>query len=202
MESLISSLEKIFDIWQQDREDLIELLQPGLKVQEIQERLANLPFKLSQEFHHLYQWRNGIQASTVYDFAFDFIPGYLFLPLADALKKYESIEEFKNSYTFLQDSNYHRPWFPVFSSDLGSFIVFGDENIHTSSPVFFLDWSSGDVIFECKYPNLTSMISVVAQCYESGAYYYETEVMDQFGTIVEFLKEDRQEVARIRRKYL
>lgn len=45
-------------------------------------------------------------------------------------------------------------------------------------------------------------MAVIAECYESGAYYYETKVMDQFGTIVEFLEEDPQEVSRIRLKYL
>lgn len=202
MELLLSSLDKIIDIWQQDREDLIELIQPGLSVQVIQGYLSNLSFQVPQEVYQLYQWQNGIQIPEFYDVALDFIPGFWFLPLAETLKKFEHLKEFKNDFTFLQDEAYHRPWFPILSSDLGYFIVLGDKNTLISSPVFFLSWNSEDVIFETRYPSLTSMMTIIAECYESGAYYYETQVMDQFGTIVEFLAEDPQEVSRIRLKHL
>lgn len=202
MESLLTSLDKIIDIWQQDREDLIELIQAGLSVQDIQGYIANLPFQLPQEVYQLYHWRNGIQIPEFHDISLDFIPGFWFLPLAETLKGYEHVREFKNNCTFLQDKAYHRPWFPILSSDLGYFLVLGDKNMCISSPVFFLSWNSGDLIFEARYPSLTSMMTAIAECYESGAYYFETKVMDQFGTIVEFLEEDPQEVSRIRLKYV
>lgn len=202
MELLISSLEKILDIWQQDREDFIELLQPGLNVQDIQQYVSNLPFQLPQEVYQLYQWQNGIQVPEFHDIALDFIPGFWFLPLAETLKEYERLKESKDYFTFLQDEAYHKPWFPILSSDLGYFLVLGDKNTFISSPVFFLSWNSGDLIFEARYPSLTSMMTVISECYESGAYYYETKVMDQFGTIVEFLEEDPQEISRIRLRYL
>lgn len=202
MESLLTSLDKIIDIWQQDREDLIELIQPGLSVQDIQGYIANLPFQLPQEVYQLYHWRNGVQIPEFHDISLDFIPGFWFLPLAETLKKYEHLKEFKKNCTFLQDPAYHRPWFPILSSDLGYFLVLGDKNTCISTPVFFLSWNSGDLTFEARYSSLTSMMTVIAECYESGAYYYETKVMDQFGTIVEFLEEDPQEVSRIRLKHI
>lgn len=78
MESLLTSLDKIIDIWQQDREDLIELIQAGLSVQDIQGYIANLPFQLPQEVYQLYHWRNGIQIPEFHDISLDFIPGFWF----------------------------------------------------------------------------------------------------------------------------
>ncbi|QUY41458.1 SMI1/KNR4 family protein [Acaryochloris marina] len=202
MELLISSLEKILDVWKQDRADFIELLQPGLNIQDIQQYVSNLPFQLPQEVYQLYHWRNGVQILEFHDISLDFIPGFWFLPLAETLKTYKHLKEFKKNCTFLKDKAYHRPWFPILSSDLGYFLVLGDRNTFISSPVFFLSWNSGDLTFETRYPSLTSMMTVIAECYESGAYYFETKVMDQFGTIVEFLEEDPQEASRIRLKYL
>lgn len=137
MELLISSLEKILDIWQQDREDFIELLQPGLNVQDIQQYVSNLPFQLPQEVYQLYQWQNGIRVPEFHDIALDFIPGFWFLPLAETLKESERLKESKDYFTFLQDEAYHKPWFPILSSDLGYFLVLGDKNTCISSPVFF-----------------------------------------------------------------
>ena len=203
MENLLSSLERILDVWRQDREHFLELLQPGLTDQEIQDWILNLPFQIPHEVYWLYKWRNGIKAPRFYDFSLDFIPNYQFVPLTDAIKACEMVEDFRNTYTSLQSTNCDKPWFPILSSsDIGYFIVFGSEKMDNSSPVLFLDWSSGDLIVEVKYPNLTTMMAVVADCYEAGAYYLETEVMDQFGTTVEFLKENRQKFNRIQRQHL
>lgn len=83
MELLISSLEKILDVWKQDRADFIELLQPGLNIQDIQQYVSNLPFQLPQEVYQLYHWRNGVQILEFHDISLDFIPGFWFLPLAE-----------------------------------------------------------------------------------------------------------------------
>lgn len=199
---LFSSLSRILDVWRQDRAELIELIRPGLAEREIQARLSNLPFEIPQEVYWLYQWRNGIPTPNFHDLVLDFIPNYKFLPLVDAIAECERVEAFRANYITSSDyKNGDRPWFPVLSShDMGHFVVLGSEKRQPSSPVLFLDWQAGFSL-EITYPDLTRMMSVVAECYELGAYHLETEVMDRFGTTVEFLREDREEVDRIRRKH-
>lgn len=205
METLINSLEKILDIWKEDREGFVELVQPGLTYQEIQNSISHLPFQIPQELYLLYQWRNGIkfpEGPIYYDGVRDFIPGCQFIPLEDAIQECERLENWRKTYTSLSDENCDRPWFPFLSDgDAGHFIVLGDENRHESSSILSVDCNAG-LLPSIQYPNLTSMMAMVTECYESGSYYYETEVMDQFGTTVEFFHENPKEVNRIRRKHL
>ena len=37
----------------------VDVLQPGLSYEEIDSRVADLPFKLPEEVYQLYRWKNG-----------------------------------------------------------------------------------------------------------------------------------------------
>jgi hypothetical protein len=204
MKVLMQALERIFNIWQQDREDLIPLLQPGLSSREVQEQLSALPFHLPQEVHHLYQWHNGILIPPFPDLAVDFLPGFRFPPLGEAIRRFQHIEEFRQQYIFLTQTNprfsneyCHKPWFPILGGEWVHLVVLADVNTQESSPVLDISWKRDDMV-QLKYPNLTSMMSVVAKCYDVGAYYIDTDIIGN--QVIESLVEDTRKVARIERR--
>ncbi|MGB3653290.1 MAG: SMI1/KNR4 family protein, partial [Rivularia sp. (in: cyanobacteria)] len=63
MSNLTEALQRI-SVWMekyQTEKDgkKIPFLAPGLTFEEIENKLKNLPFKLSEELYELYQWHNG-----------------------------------------------------------------------------------------------------------------------------------------------
>ncbi len=200
MEPLRRSLARILDIWQEDREDLIPRLQPGLSAKEIQKQISKFSLQLPAEVYELYRWRNGINNSNAFGANSDFLPGRLgFLSLEEALQAYQRVDDYRQLVIAIDD-NACRPWFPLFGSDGSYWVVFGDVAPQETSPIFDLYIKGGNPI-SLKYQNLTELMSITAECYETGAYYFETEVVDDFGTVVEYLVADEQEVAQIRRRH-
>ena len=200
MQSISHSLDRIFKVWQQDREELIPLLQPGLSPEEIQAKVSQLSLQLPQEMYELYQWHNGIASNITFEFATDFLPGFNFLSLDQALKHFNEIENYRQQVMSLQGEPGHRPWFPVFSIDVQHLIVFGDVTPQETSPVFYLSTTIGQPI-QIAYPSLANLLSIVAECYETGAYYFQTDIVDNYGHLIEFLREDEPKVSHIKRKH-
>lgn len=54
------NLKRIWDSLVTKAPEITSLLQPGLKLEEIDEITKNLPFKLPEEVYEIYQWRNGL----------------------------------------------------------------------------------------------------------------------------------------------
>ena len=206
MRQLTHALERILHVWRQDREELVSLLQPGLSTEKIEEQLLNLPFRIPREVYSLYQWHNGILSPRFSDFVIDFLPGFRFSLLAEAVNQCQKVEEFRQeyisfarSYPSYSDEYCDKPWFPIFDGrELGHFIVLGDKEIQEFSPVLSISWKRDETV-KLEYPNLANMMAVVAECYETGAYYIETQMISN--QVVEFLFEDEHEVAQIRSKY-
>lgn len=203
MESLRQSLARILDIWQEDREDLIPHLQPGLSTEEIQKQISKFSLQLPEEVYELYQWRNGVNHSNAFGSNTDFLPNELsFLSLEEALQAYQRINDYRQLVISIdeKDKNACRPWFPLFGSDGSYLVVFGDVAPQETSPIFDLYIEKSSLI-SLKYQNLTELMSITAECYETGAYYFETEVVDNFGTVIEYLVANKQEVSQIRRRH-
>jgi hypothetical protein len=206
MRRLTHALERILHIWQQDREELVPLLLPGLSTEKIEEQLLNLPFRIPREVYFLYQWRNGILRPRFSDFVTDFLPGFHFSLLAEAVNQCQEVEEFRQEYISFARSHpsysneyCDKSWFPIFDGrELGHFIVLGDKEIQEFSPVLSISWKRDETV-KLEYPSLANMMAVVAECYETGAYYIETQIIGNQD--VESLYEDEHEVAQIRSKY-
>ena len=205
---LAQSLANILHSWQEEREELISLLQPGLSSEEIEQQCSKLPFHLPREAYSLYQWRDGILVPNFYflDFNIDFLPQFRFLSLAEAVNQYQEVEEFRQEYRSFakncpshSDEHCQKPWFPIFDgNESGYLVVLGDENLQECSPILNICWKSDEIV-KLEYHNLTQMMSVIAECYETGAYYLEVEMIDRH--VVEFLVENRHKVAQIKRKH-
>ncbi|OUL25627.1 SMI1/KNR4 family protein [Nostoc sp. 106C] len=205
MSVLTETVERIFKHLQQHRAEIAALLQPGLTIEEIQSQIKNLPFCLPQEVYELYQWRNGIDYSNIskienFHFDISFIPGLDFLPLEEAIESSKEIEEFRDKYTSPEEENCHKLWFPIFSSDdLEYLILFGDSVSSQDSPIMHCHLGDGSLP-QVKYPNLTTFMMVVAECYETNAYYIVEQ--SKYNYLSSYLAEDVKKVAEIERKYL
>jgi cell wall assembly regulator SMI1 len=60
MSTLMDTLQRILNWLQANYPEAASSLKPGLSYEEIEVKLADLPFHLPQEVYELYQWRNGM----------------------------------------------------------------------------------------------------------------------------------------------
>lgn len=208
MSFLTKALERISEHLQQDRPEFASLLKPGLSLEAIQAQTKNLPFCLPQEVCELYQWRNGINFESISEnisnidylpFDISFIPHLDFLPLEYAIEESLDIEKFRHEYSSPKDENCHKPWFPIFGSDdLEYLIVFGDSVENETSPIMHCHLGGG-TLPRFQYPSLTTFMFIVAECYETGAYYLDEN--SEYTYCKAYLEEDKKQVAKIKRKY-
>jgi SMI1 / KNR4 family (SUKH-1) len=156
MSTLTDALERILNWLQANHPKAASSLQPGLSYEEIEAKLADLPFRLPQEVYELYQWRNGSSDNGEAD-CFDC---YRFIPLEEAieLSKYQVTED-------LLEGTFPFGWFPLFEFNGGYLAVIGAESKNDNSPIVchYEDES-------IAYTNLTGMMLTMAECYETGAY--------------------------------
>ena len=81
MSELTNALDRILNWFQNNKPSTIDSLQPGLTVEEIEEKVKDLPFRLTQEVYELYQWRNGMIDNGSYFFRY-----YRFISLEETLE--------------------------------------------------------------------------------------------------------------------
>ena len=154
MSELTNALDRILNWFQQNKSSIIESLQPGLSIEEIEEKVKDLPFRLTQEVYELYQWRNGM-----IDDGSCFFSGYRFLPLEEGLEYSKNVGEYI-------DSLLPFGWLPLFEFNGGYFAIICSEE-QTDKSLVLDTFEDIDII----QSNLTNMILYIAECYETGAYY-------------------------------
>ena len=136
----------------------VNVLQPGLSYEEIERRVVDLPFKLPEEVYELYQWRNGTCEGEE-DFS-KFFSGYAFLSLESAIDEYEKL-------------NWKLHWFPIFYLDSRDYLILlcNSENVAPISSIYLGGGEDEEVFFS----SLTNMMLTIAECYETGAFYFDDE---------------------------
>ncbi|MBV6621896.1 MAG: hypothetical protein KI793_02910 [Rivularia sp. (in: Bacteria)] len=154
MSELTNALNRILNWFQHNKTSTVESLQPGLTVEEIDEKVKDLPFRLTQEVYELYQWRNGM-----IDDGNCFFQAFRFFPLEEAIEESQIMEEaWGLSLPF--------GWFPLFEFEGEFFSAVGAEEKTENSPI--LHTYHG---IDISYRNLTNMMLYMTECYETGAYY-------------------------------
>ncbi len=163
MSKLINALDRIINWFQSNKPSIINSLQPGLTIKEIEDKVKDLPFRLTQEVYELYQWRNG----TIDD-GNDFFSYYRFLPLKEASEVSKNVSEsWGLSLPF--------GWFPLFEYEGEVFAVVGAEE-NTENSIVLKTYEGIDI----AHRSLTNMMCCIAECYEKGAYY-----IDELGNLEE-----------------
>ena len=153
MSELIHALNRILNWLKNNPSEKyasVDVLQPGLSYEEIDRRVADLPFKLPEEVYQLYQWKNGT-CDGEEDFS-KFFNGYTFLSLEAAINEYE-------------DKNWKSYWFPIFYLDSRDYFVllYKSENVAPISRIYLGGGEDEEVLFS----SLTNMMLLIAKSYES-----------------------------------
>jgi cell wall assembly regulator SMI1 len=177
MSLLTDALDRVLN-WFEQNDDLdfahFESLQPGLKYEEIEEKVTDLlPFRLPKEVYELYQWGNGAWiGEEIYARFFD---DYVFLSLESALKIYcnlTAILQEDDPCVVVLKSKFNVQWFPIFEDvdGRGYCVVLINEMQRETTPVLQINF---DEIYDDPYiiyPTLTKMMLAEAECYEAGVY--------------------------------
>ena len=178
MSELTDELEYIMDWLKSTNLEFVDCYNPGLNRQQIDTLTEDFPFRLPDEIYELYQWRNGkaeLGDNNGYppveffflrqynnDFKLDFLP-----------LKY-AMEEYKSLLRATIDDFWHENWFPIASFE-GKVVLYVVSDMNPS-PVFTWDNILGTQ--PRVYKDLTSMISVIAECCEFDVYQI---IPDEYG---------------------
>lgn len=176
MKELTNALERIL-YWMQKHDPYrISILEPGLTLLEIEEKVRILPFRLPQEFYELYQWRNGIIPGTRgWSQGFG---GRDFSSLDSLIKQYFDSIDYSIKCAVLDKNSSsvsirNPQWFSLLGYDKQDYFIIGEQEQKQASPVFCFDYGDwNDFRPKLKYSSLTSMMLTIAECYETGAYYH------------------------------
>jgi hypothetical protein len=173
MFQLTKELQYISDWLEYLDPNFVDCYNSGLSRQQIDEIIKDLPFKLSEEVYELYQWGNGVANYVPIDFLFPeqlyADPSIPFCRLQDLVYIYKIMEQSSQA-SRNQDFNYeywNQKWFPIGAFEVKRILyVVGDID---PSPVYLWDVDYLDNPVRV-YKNLTSMISIIAECCESDLY--------------------------------
>lgn len=168
---LNSGLIRIQNYLQAHRSEFFALLQNGLTLSEIRKLENTFHLVLPTEVIELYRWRNG--AKTYHE---QFRPGYRFVPLEEALEHriYISIDD--EHFSMPEDIDKSSCLLPIFAYDHESLAVLCKEGDIVNSQVFSSDGCSGLYLYASS---LTNLVRVMADCFETGIYSFETYTYEQ-----------------------
>ncbi|MCC3405652.1 MAG: HEAT repeat domain-containing protein [Microcoleus sp. PH2017_10_PVI_O_A] len=166
--SLNQALHRILKWLEEHKPEAISLLQPGLSNREIEELVKDLPIHFPQEVYDLYKWKNGSEDSPAQENVAYIFNGFSFYPLEDAIKIYRHKLIERNWST----RNINTPgWIEIFfcyiGKEVGGYVVI-DGSQETRQVIFTYNKDGDEVT--ARYTSLTSMITTIAECYETGAY--------------------------------
>ncbi|HEY9860623.1 MAG TPA: SMI1/KNR4 family protein [Candidatus Obscuribacterales bacterium] len=160
MSALTDALDRILRWLQQHSPNAVSGFAPGLPLVEIEAKLSQLPFRVSQEVYELYQWRNG----NPYDGAFVY---HRLLDLEGALEYAAVINESYWLEVREQDGT-PQYLFPVLGFDGEYFAIPGGDVSSPHAPVFHIGCDDGSL--SLAFTSLANMMLAIAECYEAGVY--------------------------------
>ncbi|MBE9115244.1 hypothetical protein IQ249_04950 [Lusitaniella coriacea LEGE 07157] len=194
MSNLTKALNQIMNWLEEYQPECAASFSPGLSRQKIDRLFAPLNVLIPEEIHELYQWRNGrnIEPFLIYTGPCPSI--YRFSPLQKAIQQ-ESIEWINRPPAdggYLNPEYENKLLFP-FIGDLDPEIcaVVISEKQEQNYPVVLLFEGEDPALF-C--PSITSMMSICAEAYETGAYYLDEE---NYG----FIETNPDKLLKILKKY-
>lgn len=161
-------------------------LRKGLSKTQIKEKTRTFPFRLPREVEELYQWRDGMELDAHNDFLFYY---HYFLPLHKALEE----RQMNINWRVLGDDDptIVPELLPLFSCNGRFYGTRCRREKQDTAPVYFVSDGESQV-----YNSLTSMLSAILECYETGAYQPST-TDDGFATTIV----DKKLVAEIKLRW-
>ncbi|WP_019499532.1 SMI1/KNR4 family protein [Pseudanabaena sp. PCC 6802] len=164
MDELINSLDRIISWMTINEPERAKIFNPGITRIQIDQMASAIPFYLPEEVYCLYQWHNGFDQGSL--FQFDGFGGLDFFSLEEAIQEYNGL-----FMRLKREGLWGDKWLAIFDRDpITYFIVCGVDRF-LSSPVYTFDHKEwGYCPFQQKYDNLTAMMQTFADCYEMNAF--------------------------------
>ncbi|MEH1791730.1 SMI1/KNR4 family protein [Nostoc sp.] len=213
MSELTDELDYIWGWLQSTSLEFVDCYNQGLTRQQVDEIVKVMPFKLSDEFYELYQWRNGIADlgfNNYYPLVEFLFPDQLFsnsptsfCTLQDSISNYHDLWQLEQSIMINKpyDSykGWDQKWFPIASFENKRILyIVGDLD---PSPIYLVDYIFLDNPLRV-YKSLISMISVIAECCELGLYQIIPDEYGEEEDMIIRIDEDKLELEKeIYRKY-
>jgi hypothetical protein len=165
METLTQYLDQILEWHTQLGSSLAKYLQPGLRVGDIRQKIAALPFRMPEEYIELYAWRNGTPARNR-DWV-SFIEYHRFLSLEEAIKI------FQESYLIMKEFYVKTDWIMTFEDGSGDgYGVSAIKKDPSAAPVVLLFEGQGvNITFE----SLTQMMKTMVASFEAEVFTMGTD---------------------------
>lgn len=186
MSDLNNALERIMRWLQKYQPEFANSFLPGLKPEELQLIETQLGLTLPSEICELYQWRNG----TEEDAPAVCFPTMEFLPIHKAVECTQGINEYIKELAEIESPWYAKSPLFVFLQNNCDFCGIPIIKLPRKTiPVVVLGEGEMPTLF---YTSITDMMQVLAECYETGAYY-----LDQQG----YVNANKHEVNQIQKKY-
>jgi hypothetical protein len=169
METLLTTLTRLDEYFASRRPIFSESLLPGLSVKEIDEVVADLPFRLSEEFYILYQWHNGLDISVIDSLRFDSYFRF-FSPLNICLEDYQDLMAIKLKSSDCDDETLNPQWFPIIRNFGESYLFTKGTTHQTSRSELIYLWTYQDWNFGPNYESIESFVKSIYECYITGVY--------------------------------
>lgn len=157
MEELLARYEAVLEAHSPQS---LAALQPGLTEEEIARLEEMYDAPLTEDMRTLYMWRNGMSnyAGDVWSLTPEFLPGYFFIPLEEALRMREELR----GVVGFADS-----WVPVFEDGAGDGYYYDPNRRETGGWFFFNFLEDGWYTF---YPSVRNVIAHYLDGFESGIF--------------------------------
>lgn len=165
---LISALERLQNWLEINAPAIAQSLQPGLTRAQIETQLQALPFRPPEEVYQFFQWRNGSSIEVTvegnsYQTSVELLPIHRLLSLEEAIAGYTTFCEF---YRGRAGDNHY---LPLFAHGLSYYLARCDNS--STAAIFYSSIFCNRFWFE--FNSLTDLIQAIAECLETGAYYFE-----------------------------
>ena len=185
MSELTDALKRI-KTWIEINTPFYDNFNPGLTSAKINTLLKDLPFKLTREVRELYEFFDG---------GVELFPFWEFYSLEEAIKNYHVWVD-----VYREDCE-PRHKLPLFWVAGEYYIICKEEEVE-SSPVWFRPKGEEPII---AYSSLTSLMQMMAECYETGAYFIWTAEHDieyfgeDFGELTVYAEDSISQLRQLRK---
>lgn len=175
---LASALDRLIRWLEANAPAIAQGLQPGLTRAQIEAQVQHLPFRLPEEVYQFYQWRNGGSIESTCGSSSHRVPirllySYQLLSLEEAIAERSFACEIYCEVCEDEEDEASDPhhWLPLFADEGNYYVVKGDTESQATAAIFHSDSYSDEL--ELEFDSLATLISAIAECFETGAYYFE-----------------------------
>jgi hypothetical protein len=181
MDTLLPSLESELEKYDPE---IIQSLQPGITVEELERAEARLGQAIHPEMQAFYLWHNGLANDK------ELFPGHGFWSLEEAIRTNQELavqyQEKGVSLLMAHEKN----WLILFPDSAGDGYYYEPARRYETGGIFYNFREAG---YYRLFPSVKNLIRAIVECYQSGAYLpgaepdfeMEQQIMNKYGVEIQ-----------------